>query len=63
MMVITPSPRRGIYKGRRTEMETINLLDATRQLLDLKMERKTYNKDIGERIKSLEVIIKQLAKE
>jgi hypothetical protein len=44
-------------------METINLLDATRQLLDLKLERKTYNKDIGERIKSLEVIIKQLAKE
>jgi hypothetical protein len=44
-------------------MEKLNLLDLTRSMLDLKAEKKTYNKEIGERIKDLEADIKRLAKE
>ena len=44
-------------------MEKLNLLDLTRSMLDLKAEKKTYNKEISERIKDLEEDIKRLAKE
>ena len=44
-------------------MEKLNLLDLTRSMLDLKAEKKTYNKEISERIKDLEDDIKRLAKE
>lgn len=44
-------------------MEKLNLLDLTRSLLDLKAEKKAFNKEIGVRIRSLEENIKQMAKE
>jgi hypothetical protein len=44
-------------------MEKLNLLALTRNLLDLKAEKKAFNKEIGVRIRSLEEDIKQMAKE
>jgi len=39
------------------------LLSATQRLLDLKAEKKTYNKEINDQIHETEEEIKQLAKE
>jgi hypothetical protein len=39
------------------------LLDLTRQKLDLQTEKKEYNKDINDRIKLLDARIKDLVKE
>ncbi|MFZ4440569.1 MAG: hypothetical protein ACOYOS_19295 [Syntrophales bacterium] len=44
-------------------MEKLNLLDLTRSLLDLKAEKKAFNKEISERINEREEDIKRLAKE
>jgi hypothetical protein len=44
-------------------MEKLSLLDLTRSMLDLKAEKKAFNKEISERIKDLEADVKRLAKE
>lgn len=58
---IARSSWRGIFKEER--MEKLNLLNLTRSLLDLKAEKKAFNKEIGVRIRGLEEDIKQMAKE
>jgi hypothetical protein len=40
-----------------------DLLEMTRYLLDLKAEKKKYNKDMNKQIKAAEETIKQLAKD
>jgi hypothetical protein len=44
-------------------MENTELLELTRHLIDLKLEKKTYNKEINESIKETELLIKGLVKE
>jgi len=39
------------------------LLDLTRQKIDLQIEKKKYNKDINDKIKLLDARIKELVKE
>ena len=39
------------------------LMEMTRQMLDLKTEKKNFNKDMNERIKDIEAEIKKLVKE
>ena len=43
-------------------MEKDKLLQLTRDVLDLKSEKKDYNKDMNERIKELEESIKAFVK-
>jgi len=40
-----------------------DLMDLTRRLIDLKMEKKKYNADMNESIKEIEAEIKKLVKE
>ena len=44
-------------------MENTKLVELTRTLLDLKLEKKNYNKNINESIKEIEDWIKKLVKE
>jgi hypothetical protein len=44
-------------------MDENKLLEATRRLLDLKTEKKNYNKEINDQIKDTESEIKKLAAE
>lgn len=44
-------------------MDQNELLDLTRQKIDLQIEKKNYNKDINDKIKLLDVRIKELVKE
>jgi hypothetical protein len=44
-------------------MEKIELLEATRKLLDLQTEKKDYNKEMNEKIKDVKEQIKMLVKE
>jgi hypothetical protein len=46
-----------------TTVKDSELLEATRHLLDLKKEKKDYNKDMNEQIKAAEETIKRLAKD
>jgi hypothetical protein len=42
-------------------MDKNKLLEATRRLLDLQMEKKIYNKETNDRIKIIKVEIEKLA--
>ena len=44
-------------------MENNELVELTRHLLDLKLEKKNFNKDMNESIKETEAEIKKLVKE
>lgn len=44
-------------------MEKIELLEATRKLLDLQTEKKEYNKEMNEKIKDVKAQIEMLVKE
>lgn len=44
-------------------MEKIELLEATRKLLDLQTEKKNYNKELNEQIKDIKEQIKMLVKD
>jgi hypothetical protein len=44
-------------------MDQNELLDLTRQKIDLQIEKKNYNKDINDRIKLLDARIEELVKE
>lgn len=44
-------------------MENDELMELTRHLLDLKLEKKTYNTQMNESIKETEAAIKKLVKE
>jgi hypothetical protein len=44
-------------------MDQNELLDLTRQKIDLQIEKKNYNKDINDKIKLLDARIKELVKE
>ena len=50
-------------KGEIITMYQNELLDLTRQKIDLQIEKKNYNKDINDRIKLLDARIKDLVKE
>jgi hypothetical protein len=44
-------------------MGNTELIELTRRLIDLKLEKKNYNKDMNESIKETEAAIKKLVKE
>ncbi len=47
----------------KEETKEITLMELTKQLLDLRMEKKSYCQNMGERIKDVESAIKALVRD